>query len=118
MTAGKGDPVAPPPGPGEYAVRFACKEAVTGWRELGKQAAGNTRKAWEAMRTDPAPSPATTRHHQLKADYAFGVYDRRTLPQWQIEVTGGGRVWYLFDEKNKTCWLKKAEVGHPRETDS
>lgn len=117
MTPSKGDPVAPPPGKGEYEIRYACKEAVEGWRELSKQAPGNTLKAWESMRTDPAPCPATPRHHQLKYQLATVVHQGRELPQWQIEVTGGGRVWYLLDEERKICWLRRANTGHPRQTD-
>jgi hypothetical protein len=39
------------------------------------------------------------------------------LPQWQIEVTGGGRIWYLLDELNKTVWVRYAGTGHPKATD-
>lgn len=117
MSPVKGDSVAPPPGKGEYDIRYATKEAVTGWRDLCKQAPGNTLRAWEWMRSNPAPHPETTRHHRLKREYASGVYQGRELPQWQIEVTGGGRVWYLLDEENKTCWVKLARTGHPRQTD-
>ena len=117
MSAGKGDPVAPPPGEGEYEIKYASKDAVEGWRELCKQASGNTLKAWQAMRTDPAPKPETDRHHRLKHEYATAIYQGKEYPQWQIEVTSGGRVWYLLDEARKTCWLKLAKTGHPRQTD-
>ncbi|WLQ35077.1 hypothetical protein P8A18_17290 [Streptomyces castrisilvae] len=117
MPPKRGDSVAPPPGRDEFEIKYATKEAVDGWRELGKQAPGNTRAAWEEMRTNPAPSPSTERHHQLKFDLATAVYNGRELPQWQIEVTGGGRVWYLYDEEKRVCWLKVARTGHPRQTD-
>lgn len=39
------------------------------------------------------------------------------LPQWQIEVTGGGRVIYLLDVKRRTVWIKYAGVGHPKFTE-
>lgn len=109
--------MAPPPRADEYEIRYASKDAVTGWRELCKQAPGNTRTVWEWMRTTPAPQPPTKRHHQLKAEFATGVHQGRKLPQWQIEVLGGGRIWYLFDEENRTCWVKLAKTGHPRQTD-
>lgn len=109
--------MAPPPGEGEYDIRYAASDAVTGWRELCRQAPGNARKAWEWMRTAPAPQPSTPRHHQLKHKYATATHRGRELPQWQIEVTGGGRIWYLVDEENKICWLRHAGVGHPRQTD-
>ncbi|MFB6567349.1 hypothetical protein [Streptomyces noursei] len=69
------------------------------------------------MRTNPAPQPETPRHHRLKRDLATGVYQGRELPQWQIEVTGAGRIWYLHDAEKRVCWLRLAKTGHPRQTD-
>ncbi|SFJ79348.1 hypothetical protein [Streptomyces pini] len=117
MSLGKGDPVPPPPGKGEFHIRFGNREAAVGWRELCKKAPGNTLVAWQAMRTGPAPVPPTQRHHRLKGDLANGTRNGKALPQWQIEVTGGGRLWYLFDEGEQTCWLVLARTGHPRQTD-
>ncbi|MER6350606.1 hypothetical protein ABT186_01820 [Streptomyces sp. NPDC001634] len=57
------------------------------------------------------------RHHPLKYELATGVRNGKTYPQWQIEVTGGGRVWYLYDLNALTCWVTKATTGHPRQTD-
>lgn len=117
MTPKRGDAVAPPPRKDEYDIRYATGEAAKGWPELCKQAPGNAYAAWEAMRTSPAPHPETARHHRLKGDLATAVHQGRELPLWQFEVTGGGRVWYLFDEERKICWLKLARTGHPRQTD-
>jgi len=39
------------------------------------------------------------------------------LEQWQIEVTGGGRIWYLVDDDARTVWLVEAGTGHPRATE-
>ncbi len=41
----------------------------------------------------------------------------RTLERWQFEVTGGGRVWYLVDEQDRTVWVMWAGAGHPTLTD-
>ncbi|WP_247648652.1 hypothetical protein [Saccharomonospora xinjiangensis] len=53
----------------------------------------------------------------MKYDLAVGRHGGRELPQWQIEVTGGGRIWYLVDEENRTVWLRYAGTGHPKRTD-
>lgn len=45
------------------------------------------------------------------------LHGGRALPQWQFEVTGGGRAWYLVDHESRICWLKHAGTGHPKETD-
>jgi hypothetical protein len=116
VSLGKGDPVAPPPDKDEYHVKFDSRAAAVGWQQLCTQAAANTRAAWLAMRTDPAPSVPTARHHQLHGDLAFGTRGGKPYPRWQIEVTGGGRVWYLFDDERRTCWVVLAGTGHPRET--
>jgi hypothetical protein len=39
------------------------------------------------------------------------------LEQWQYEVTGGGRIWYLIDPGKKTIWIRHAGTGHPKATD-
>lgn len=113
---GKGDPVAPPPGEHEYDIRFHDRAAAVGWRELSKQAPGNTLAAWQEMRTNPAPKEPTSRHHQLRHDLAYANHGGQSFPQWQIEVTAGSRIWYLFDEARRTCWLK-VYTGHPKATE-
>ena len=39
------------------------------------------------------------------------------MEQWQIEVTGAGRIWYLVDPANRILWIRLATTGHPAETD-
>lgn len=114
----RGDRVAPPPTQGEWDVRFGTNEAAKGWEELSSAAPRNTAVAWRLMRTDPGPGPGkpNPRHHRLKADLAAGTHGGRELPQWQIEVTGGGRVWYLLDEDKHTVWMRYASVAHPKQT--
>ncbi|XVU24814.1 hypothetical protein ACQPZJ_47705 [Actinoplanes sp. CA-054009] len=59
-----------------------------------------------ALRANPVPSPPTSRHHR-------GV----VLPQWQYEVTAGGRVWYLVDAAGKKVYLMYAGTRHPKVTE-
>ncbi|WP_327700528.1 hypothetical protein [Streptomyces decoyicus] len=51
--------------------------------------------------------------HELSSARCGG----KLLPQWQIEVLGGGRIWYLVDEERKICWLKLVGRGHPKQTE-
>ncbi len=118
MSPRRGDRAAPQPRPGEYDLRFANNEAAKGWDELCRQAPGNTRAAFDAIRADPCPVPPSTRHHRLKYDLAWGTHNGRRLEQWQYEVTGGGRVWYLVDHGTRTAWLAYAGTGHPKVTDT
>jgi hypothetical protein len=40
----------------------------------------------------------------------------RKLEQWEIEVTGGGRIFYLVDDDRHTVWVVHAGAGHPKVT--
>jgi hypothetical protein len=117
MSAKRGDRVAPPAGPGEWEVLFGTNDAAKGWLELCAQAPGNTRDAWVAMRTDPLPAVRTPRHHPLKGALAMGTYRGRLLHQWQIEVTSGGRIWYLADADARKVFVMYAGTGHPKATE-
>jgi hypothetical protein len=90
---------------------------VKGWEELCRQVPNNAFDAWHEMRANPTPHPPTRRHHPLKGELAEGLHKGRTLPRWQIEVTGSGRIWYLADEDNRTVWIVHAGTGHPKATD-
>lgn len=117
MSPRRGDRAAPPPGSNEYDVIFGTNESAKGWEELCRQARSNTYAAWQVMRTDPAPRSPSGRHHRLKDRYATGIYRGRSLPQWQIEVTSGGRIWYLVDVADRRVVIMYAGTGHPRATD-
>lgn len=117
MTPKRGERVAPPARPGAYSLRFASSDAVKGWEELCRQAPGNTRAAFEAIESDPCPSPPTARQHPLKGQLATAVHAGRVLPAWQVEVTGAGRIWYLVDHESRTCWIHLARTGHPKQTE-
>jgi hypothetical protein len=113
----RGDRVAPPPAPDEWEIVFGTNDAAKGWDELCAQAPGNTLKAWQTMRTAPSPPIVTTRHHQLKGLLSTGTQGGRALPQWQIEVTSGGRIWYLVDAEARKVFVMYASTRHPKRTD-
>jgi hypothetical protein len=116
MSPKRHDRVAPPPEPGGWDLRFATTEVARGWEELCRQAPTNTRRAYEAIVRDPTPTPWSDRQHQLRNHLAEKVHQGRRLPQWQYEVAGGGRVWYLVDAEKRQLWISYAGTGHPRET--
>ncbi|MFB7293693.1 hypothetical protein [Actinacidiphila glaucinigra] len=117
MSPKRGDRAAPPPGEGEWDVRFATGEAAKGWEQLSAQAPGNTCAAWVLMRTDPVPVTRTERHHRLKGELAHGTHRGVAMDRWQIEVTAGGRIWYLVDTERRTVWIDYASTSHPKATD-
>lgn len=116
MSPKRDDRVAQPPGPDEWDIRFLDNESARGWEELCRQAPGNTRDAWAIMRHNPAPPMNTPRHHRLDDKLATREVKGSVLDRWQIEVTGGGRIWYLVDRNNATIWIDYAGPGHPKAT--
>ena len=58
----------------------------------------------------------TSRHKQLSGRLSVGAHGGRVLPRWQIEVTGGDRVWYLLDVEKRTVWVDYAGA-HPKATE-
>lgn len=117
MSPKRGDRAAPPPGPDDFDVIFGSNDAAKGWQDLSAQAPSNTLVAWQEMRRSPTPASRTSRHHPLKGSLATGTYRGRPLPQWQIEVTAGGRIWYLIDRDERRVIIMYAGTGHPRATD-
>lgn len=117
MSPKRGDRAAPPPGPGEWDVRFLDNDSAKGWEDLCNHAPGNTRDSWTAMTRNPVPPADTSRHHRLKGRLATGVAKGRILDHWQIEVTGAGRIWYLVDPEKRKVWIDYAGPAHPKATD-
>lgn len=111
----RGDRVAPPPGPAEWDVRFGDASAVGGWERLSSQAPGPTRNAWMTLRSEPRAR--NDRQHPLKGELGTRSIGGRILEQWQLEVTGAGRVWYAIDDERRTVILTLASVGHPKGTE-
>jgi hypothetical protein len=110
------DRAAPPPVHDEWDVRFGTNEAAKGWDELCRQVATNTRAAFELMRSNPRP-PEDKRHTRLRHDLATRIFDGRELEQWEIEVTSGGRIFYLVDDAKHTMWVVVASPKHPKITE-
>lgn len=117
MSPKRGDRAAPPPLPTEYDLRFASTEAANGWELLGRHASGNLRRAFDRIRSAPRAADKPDRQHRLKGQLGTAIFKGQCLERWQYEATGGGRIWYLIDDKDQTVWLTFAGTGHPKATD-
>jgi hypothetical protein len=53
----------------------------------------------------------------LKGVLETTVLKGERVERWQYEVTGGGRIWYLIDDVNRTAWITYAGTGHPKATE-
>ncbi|WP_261555910.1 hypothetical protein [Frankia tisae] len=98
MSPKRGDRAAAPPTDGEYDIRFATSDAADGWEHLARQAPGNLRQAFDAIRSSPCARDNPGRHHRLKGTFGTATFKGQTLERWQYEVTSGGRIWYLIDD--------------------
>jgi hypothetical protein len=117
MSPERGDRAAPPARQEDYEVRFQSSDAAKGWEELCGQAPENMWKAWVVMREHPLETRNPDRHHRLKGSLGTVCFRGVRVARWQIEVTAGGRVWYLVDEERRTVWIERASPRHPKLTE-
>jgi hypothetical protein len=96
-------------------LRFLEREVSVGWDQLCQQAPEATTAAWDQVTADPRRT--SERQHRLRGSLAKHHHKGQDLPVWQYEVTSGGRLWYLIDDRSDTLWLFHAGTGHPKATD-
>lgn len=118
MSPKRGDDVAPPAVGAEWRLRFATNDAAKGWAEPCTEAAGNTRRCYEALRGDPLSMRDPDRQHRLRGRLGTAVLGGVEYPQREYEVTAGGRVRYLVDRARRTVYLVHAAPRHPKDTDA
>jgi hypothetical protein len=118
MSPKRGDDVPSPPISDEWRLRFATNEAAKGWGELCSEAPGNPGRCFEALRSDPLSQRNPDRQHRLRGRLATATMGGNTYPQWEFEVTAGGRVRYLVDEARRTVHFVHASTRHPGDTDA
>lgn len=116
----------------EWALEAANERAAKEWDALAAVAANALADAWDVLAN--GPQTHSDRMHRLKGSLATGEFEGRVLPQWQNEVTGGGRIWYLNDDPTEGGKKKPARkgrgpklyrrvivvavhIGHPKETE-
>jgi len=117
LPAKRGDRVAPPPGEGQWDLRFANNDAAKGWEDMARQFPANARRAWHVLCTNPGLPINPARQHKLRAEFASVAVGGRRMEQWQYEVTGAGRLWYAVDDQKRVVWLTMAAPGHPKSTE-
>jgi hypothetical protein len=63
------------------------------------------------------PDPPRSVITASKGSLGTATWKGEALEQWQFEVTGGGRIWYVIDDTKRTAWIIYAGTGHPKATD-
>ncbi len=116
----------------EWAIEAANERVAKDWDALAAVAANSLADAWDVLSKNPQVH--SDRMHRLKGRLATGEFAGRTLSQWQYEVTGGGRIWYLVDDPTQDHKKKSTRkgrgpkpyrrvivvavhIGHPKETE-
>lgn len=101
-----------------WTVRPASEQARKEWdaaRDAEPVLMGQERERLRLSPLDRSGNPRRTGplHAGLGTRLVGGV----RLPQWQHELTAGGRIWYCPDRKNRVIWVTKVSLTHPRQTD-
>lgn len=116
----------------ERAVEAANERVAKEWDKLKAVAPNALADAWDLLTANPQAH--SERMHRLKGNLANGQFEGRVLPQWQYEVTGGGRLWYLVDDPTNQGQAKpvrkgrgpkpyrrviivEVHIGHPKDTE-
>ena len=114
MAPKRGDEVAAPVQGAEWHLQFGTSDAARDWPGLTASFAGPCRAAWERMRHHPLERSAGQK--PLAGALAERTVGGRDLPQWQIDISAGGRARFCVDEQAHRVWLVQASAGHPGAT--
>lgn len=107
----------------EYTVRFATRDAETGWRDLVATARNAAVGAWEFLTATPTDEGKDC--YRLVGDLGVVRIDGVDHPRWQYKPTRGGRIWYAVVSSSISrgskggagvVLLEAVTTGHPNET--
>lgn len=117
MASKRGQAVDRPTASGEWKIRHGSKDTAKAWKELSNtKVRGALARLYDLLVKDPRSHDDPDRHHQLKGELGTRLHAGRELEQWQHEITGSGRVWFLIDDQERTVWLTYVGAGHPSKT--
>lgn len=111
--------------PGNWDVAARSKKVAGLWDELANQFAGECQRVYDQLQSDPMYDDGD-RQHPLEGEKGRGSFQGRSLRRWQIDVTSGGRVWYLVDPADSGSGQKRrsglviidqVHPGHPKSTE-
>lgn len=102
----------------KWRVLHASRRSEKEWR----RAAADNPELMDAerQRLETAPVDRTAnprRTARLKGKLASRLIGAERLPQWQHEITAAGRIWYCVDKSERTVWVTKVSLSHPKETE-
>lgn len=109
-------PAAPAPSP--WTIRPVSERVRREWEQATAAQPELMAALRERLRLRPLDrSDNPRRTHRLRPPLADKRVGDKTLPQWQRELTGGGRVFYCPDREERVVWVTRVDLAHPRETE-
>ena len=118
MAGKRGGKIPRPIANDEWTPKFGNNAAGKDWSEMASsKLRPGLIKFWEIVTRHPRSGANPGRHHRLKGELATKILSGARLEQWQHEISSGGRIWFLIDDKNKIVWVTKVSPGHPSKTD-
>jgi hypothetical protein len=101
-----------------WSVRPASSKARRQWEDACDQEPDLMAAVRERLQTRPLDrSDNPRRLGQLKGKLREKKVGDTKLPQWQYEITAGGRLWFCPDRNNRIVWVTKVSLSHPKETE-
>lgn len=127
MSAGEnqGFDVERPVRPGSWDVVARSKKVADDWAELSRSVAGECQRVFDQLQSNPVFDDGN-RQLRLQGSLGEASDDGRMLPRWQIDVTSGGRIFYLVDgtphgqgqrRRAGRVIIVAVHAGHPKETE-
>ena len=110
-----GDSTTTSVGTGDWTIRPVSQQVHKQWdaaiaAEPDLMTALRTR-----LRTRPLDrSDNPRRTGKLHGDLGCRRIGDASLPQWQHEITGAGRVWYCPEAETRTGWVTRISFAHPK----
>jgi hypothetical protein len=100
-------------------IEFTCRNAEKGWNDLRATQLNGLVAAWEFLTR--TPTERSEKCDQLKGNLATVTHDGEVRSRWQLELSGGARIWYYIkasrDKKAAgiVCLLD-VHTRHPNQT--
>lgn len=122
MSDTTGVPIGRPVRPGSWVIAARSEKVASEWREFMNQAAGECNRVYDQLETNPAYDDGD-RQHPLEGESGRSTFQGKSYQRWQIDITSGGRMWYLMDpttfgsgQKRRAgvVILDKVHFGHPK----
>jgi hypothetical protein len=101
-----------------WTVRPASARAHKQWLQAADQEPDLMEAVRERLRSRPLDrSDNPRRLGQLKGKLREKNVGGERLPQWQLEITAGGRLWFCPDKKDRVIWVTLVSLSHPKQTE-